>query len=70
MPQGSCLGPLLFTVYAASLFKVLGKHLPEAHGYADDHQLYLAFKPDKATRKERALSALQNYINDVRQWML
>ena len=70
VPLGSCLGPLLFTVYAASLFKVLGKHLPEAHGYADDHQLYLAFKPDKVTDEDRALSALQDCINDVRQWML
>ena len=36
LPQGSCLGPLLFLTYASGLFKVAAKH---------DTQLYLSFKP-------------------------
>ncbi len=46
VPQGSCLGPVLFTQYASTLFDVIYSHLDSAHGYADDHQLYLAFSPN------------------------
>ena len=39
VPEGSCLGPLLFTIYSSKLFKVIKCNLPEAHAYADDTQL-------------------------------
>ena len=40
--QGSCLGPVLFTLDASKLFEVDKRHLPSVHAYADDTQLYLA----------------------------
>ena len=44
--QGSCLGPLLFTVYTSELFEIAGRHLLSVHSFADDTELYLAFSPN------------------------
>ena len=46
VPQGSCLGPVLFTMYSSKLFEVIETHLPDVLAYADDTQLYLSFNPD------------------------
>ena len=48
VPQGSCLGFLLFNIYSSKLFDIVGGHLPKVHCYADDSQLYLSFNPSCA----------------------
>ena len=69
VPQGSCLGPLLFILYSSKLFDVIKNHLPDAHAYADDTQLYISFKPDSTACELEAVTALQNCIADIKTWM-
>ncbi len=69
VPQGSCLGPILFVLYISSLYDVISRHLPDVHGYADDHQLYISFKPGLDTQYI-SISAMEACITDVRSWML
>ncbi len=70
VPQGSCLGPILFTEYASTLFSVIHDHLDNAHGYADDHQLYLSFSPNSVQNQECAVKCMESCLLDVKQWML
>ena len=42
VPQGFCLGPILFTLYRSKLFETVKTHLPEVHCYADDTQAYIS----------------------------
>ena len=70
VPQGSCLGPLLFILYSSKLFRIIESHLPQAHAYADDTQLYLAFKPGEDTDERLAVDAMEACISDIKEWML
>ena len=56
--------------YATRLFKVAAKHLPEVHGYADDTQLYISFKPNTEQSQECAMRSMQSCIADMRAWMV
>ena len=64
-PQGSILGPLLFTLYIASLKDVIARHNINYLFYADDTQSYIAIDP---ANQAPSLTALQTCIEDVMQW--
>ena len=69
VPQGSCLGPLLFVIYISKLFEIVQAHLPDAHCFADDTQLYLSFTPNNSNHQMDAVSAMEGCICDLRKWM-
>ena len=69
VPQGSCLGPVLFTQYASSLFDIFNKHSICAHAYADDHQLYTSFSANQISLKE-AVNRMESCLQDVKSWMI
>ena len=69
VPQGSCLGPLLFSLYASKLFNIVESHLPNSHCYADDTQLYIAFRSGNDLEETAAITAMESCIADISQWM-
>ena len=64
--QGSCNWPILFTLYVSRLFNIISQHLPSIHGYADDTQLYLSFRPCSIHSEINAVSMIEKCIADVR----
>ena len=70
VPQGSCLGPLLFTIYAGELSEIVKSHLPTVMCYADDTQLYVSFSPKDDCGEGEAVDAMRRCIDDIRDWMM
>ena len=69
VPQGSCLGSILFIIYASKLSKIIEHELPSSHCYADVTQLCLSFQPN-STSPDQVLQAMENFIEKIRKWMI
>ena len=66
VPQDSRLGPLLFTLVSDKFFEVIKPHLPVAHAYADDSQLYLSFRPNNEGNESEAIKLMALCIRAIR----
>ena len=69
VPQGSCLGLLLYFIHSSKRFSIIECRLPNSHCYADDSQLYFSFKPGDLSSQQDAITAMQSFIDDIRSWM-
>ena len=67
--QGNVLGPIAFTLYMSPLGNICRENDIDAQFFADDKQMYLAFKPKKTDSQEQCTTTLQKCISEIKTWM-
>ena len=70
VPQGSVLGPLIFTAYTQPLGQLLKMHDVRYHVYADDTQVYVSWDPKVQGDLQTKLSVLEQCIFEVQNWLI
>ena len=65
IPQGSILGPILFTIYTAPMGDICRNNHVEFHLYADNTQIYLSFKPSILNFKFNCIVRIEKCINEI-----
>uniref|UniRef100_A0A8C7WTF0 Reverse transcriptase domain-containing protein n=1 Tax=Oryzias sinensis TaxID=183150 RepID=A0A8C7WTF0_9TELE len=65
VPQGSVLGPLLFSLYLLPLGSTFRKYNVSFHCYADDIQIYVPLKSGGA----EGLGNVQKCLAEIKSWM-
>ena len=65
VPQGSVLGPMLFTMYIKPLSAIIDSHSIIHHSFADDLQIQMSAPQDRISE---LLHSMQSCISDVKFW--
>ena len=67
VPQGSVLGPILFTIYILPMGDIARRHGITFHMHPDDTQIYCSFD---LSDSDNTKSRIENCIADIRLWMI
>lgn len=68
VPQGSVLGPKLYSMYTMPLGRALQRAELEHHSFADDTQIYNTFTPALGTEEQEGLKAVERGLELARSW--
>jgi len=69
VPQGSVLGPKYFIMYTKPVGDICRAHGLIHHFYADDSQIYIAFKPMDSVSQNKAIKRVEHCLSDIVSWM-
>ena len=74
VPKRSCLGPVLFTICVANIFQIIEEYPPppppQAQVYANNHQVYLLFRPFPSTNQTALVTSIEHCVAELRSWMV
>ena len=69
VPQGSVIGPQVFTYYSHTIGQIIRSHSLQYHIYADDVHIFLTFDPTLPGDAACALFKLSRCLQELQTWL-